>query len=212
MTQKEKIEKALENLEKRKQYNWHKGEQTNSFTLDGIIKTIKEYAKEKNNINIELYSTGSRTYGIASSKSDYDIVIYNNDDVRQTGIVSSSLYYQFGEYETIDSDYNNGKKMVFGEFPDKVINLIYLGINDFCYWKVATDFLTLTARVNGKNLKDKTLRIAAFEQIKAFARIAFGENVTIKTYKNYLKNQFAFFNEINGKVKREEIELEESSP
>jgi hypothetical protein len=31
MTQKEKIEKALENLEKRKQYNWSKGEQTHSL-------------------------------------------------------------------------------------------------------------------------------------------------------------------------------------
>lgn len=187
-SQKDRLATAIKSMEDKRKRSDYKPRANNKFpfTVEGIVSAIETYIKENRKGDIHVFPTGSRMFGVSSSESDYDICIVK-DDYDCDGRVSSALFSAYGEYETIDSDYNSGKKMVFGEFGNKIINIIPLSAHDYLYWMIATNCIADIARIAPKRIKDKTTRVSTFEMFKGLGRMIVGNEIGIKTVDEYIK-------------------------
>lgn len=189
-SQKTRLAEAIARMDRKKKDPSYKPRASNKFqfTTDGIVSAIEAYIKETRRQDIHVFPTGSRMFGVSSSESDYDICIYN-EDYNMDGRVSSALFNAFGDYETIESDYNSGKKMVFTEFGNKIINIIPLSAHDYLYWMIATNCIADIARIAPKRIKDKTTRVSTFEMFKGLGRMIVGNEISIKTVDEYIKTK-----------------------
>lgn len=119
----------------------------------------------KNKIN--WFYTGSREFGVNKNESDYDVCVEVSENYQALG-----KYLTDNKIEKTESNYNNGFYITEDE---KKINIIPLPLDIFRTWKMCTN--TIKAACNQdpdikSRLRSKDKRIALFEILKGFYRIA----------------------------------------
>ena len=147
-----------------------------------VIKALEDH-------QIPHFITGSRSWGVATPESDYDICIMfdHTGDIQSliNQIIREEYHLKvspaklileaFGtgdskytepEYEK--SNYGAGLKVNIG---GDIINLVRLLPGDFLFWAHSTQFLNNACEINPIPLSDKTFRHGIFEQLRAVSKM-----------------------------------------
>lgn len=149
----------------------------------------KKVIKVLEDRQIPHFITGSRSWGVATPESDYDICIMFdhtgdvqsliNQIIRQEYHLNVSpvklfldefnrLEGNYTEPEYEKSNYGAGLKVYIG---GDTINLVRLLPGDFLFWAHSTQFLNNTCEINPTPLSDKTFRHGIFEQLRAVSKM-----------------------------------------
>ena len=139
-----------------------------------------------------VFLTGSRAFGVAGSKSDWDVCVMVGNKSEVLGRLQNYNPPIGGVPRTaFDSLYNNGSKVAIGNAPSDVVNVIPLHpLDAICWWMATQDMIRLTKIPGAKDkVHNRETRLGLFQAFVALYKLTipyFGSEYAIYTLKSLM--------------------------